>query len=88
MRCQDIKDRADAYLEKELREDESIEFEDHLRACRNCQMEMQSIIKCIDMMKNVFSDKKPPSEIKKMVREKACCDEKERRLCCPPENEY
>jgi RNA polymerase sigma factor (sigma-70 family) len=34
--------------------------------------------KSIGMMRNIFSDKKPPSEIKKMVFEKAGC---------PPEEE-
>ena len=86
MRCEEFKDKADAYLERELSKDESKEFENHLLSCRNCRMEMESMKKCIDMMRNVFSDKEPPSEIRKMVFEKACCDEEERKICCPPEN--
>lgn len=87
MRCREFTDIADAYLERELSDNESIEFENHLQSCRNCKIEMESIKKGIYIMKNIFSDKKPPSEIKKMIFEKACCDEKERRLCCPSENE-
>jgi anti-sigma factor RsiW len=70
MRCEEFKDKVDAYLEKELSKDESIEFESHLRSCLNCGMEIESIQKSIDMMKNIFSDKKPPPEIKKKVFEK------------------
>ncbi len=87
MRCEEFNDKADAYLERELSKDESIEFENHLRSCQNCRMEMESIKKSIGMMRNVFSDKKPPPEIKKKVFEKACCDEEERKTCCPPEND-
>jgi anti-sigma factor RsiW len=78
MKCEEFRSKADAYLERELSKDESIECESHLRSCKNCRMEMESIKKSIDMMRNVFSDKKPPSEIKKRVFEKACC---------PPEDE-
>jgi hypothetical protein len=88
MRCEEFMDKVDAYLERELWEDESIEFKNHLRSCQNCQMEMESMKKCIDMMKNVFSDKKPPPKIKKMIFEKTCCDEKERRFCCPPDKKF
>lgn len=88
MICKEIKDKADAYFDRELSEGEIIKFNEHLRSCRNCQMEVKSIKKCIDMMKTVFSDKKPPSEIKRMVLEKTCCDEDERRVCCPPDNEF
>lgn len=87
MRCEDFKDKADSYLEKELREDESIAFENHLRSCRNCRLEMESIEKGIGMMKNIFSDRKPPSEIKRLVFEKTCCGENERKSCCPPGND-
>jgi predicted anti-sigma-YlaC factor YlaD len=70
VRCEEFKNRIDAYLEKELRKDESMKFEDHLRSCRNCRMEIESIQKSIAMMKTIFSDKKPPPEIKKKVFDK------------------
>lgn len=87
MKCKEIMDKIDAYLEKELGKDELIEFEDHLRGCRNCQMELESIKKCINWMKNAFRAEKPPSEIKKMVFAKTCCGETEKEFCCPSENE-
>lgn len=70
MRCDEFKEKADAYLEKELPKHEIIEFENHLRSCRDCRMEIESIQKSIDMMKNIFSDKNPPPEIKKKVFDK------------------
>ncbi len=87
MKCEEFRDKTDAYLEQELSKTELIHFENHLKSCRDCQMEMESIKKCIDLMKNVFNDKKPPSKIKKMVFEKTCCDEKDRKVCCPSEND-
>jgi anti-sigma factor RsiW len=87
MKCDEFKDKTDTYLERELSKDESIEFENHLRSCLNCRTEMESIKKGIDLLRNIFSDKTPPPEIKKKVFEKACCDEEERKTCCPPEDE-
>jgi anti-sigma factor RsiW len=84
MNCEEFRKAIDGYLDGELTEKESSEFEQHLEYCQRCRMELMSFEKCIGLMRNFFHDENPPAAIRKKVFEK-CCDPK-RMDCFPSTN--
>lgn len=82
MNCEEFKKGIDEYLDGELKEKESSEFERHLESCQRCRKELMSFEKCIRLMRTFFHDETPPAAIRKKVFER-CCDPK-KMACFPP----
>jgi anti-sigma factor RsiW len=84
MNCEEFKIVIDEYLDGELKEIDSSEFEQHLESCQRCRKELMSFEKCIRLMRKFFYDENPPATIRKKVFEK-CCDP-QRVAFSPPKN--
>ncbi len=83
MKCEQFKKNIDTYLEGELGDKESLEFEDHLTTCQQCQMELMSMDRCIKLMQKVMRDADPPDSIRKGVFKKLNCLDM-MKMCCFP----
>ncbi len=83
MTCEQFKQNIDSYLEGVLKENESLEFEKHLRSCPQCQKELMSFEKCIKLMQNFMKDTNPPDTIRKGVFKKLNCNDMMKMWCLP-----
>jgi len=67
MNYENFKIKFDQYLEKELNENETKEFELHLGSCMSCKKELMGLNKCIRIMNKLYKDEDPPETIRKIV---------------------
>ena len=87
MKCEFFAKNIDSYIDGELDQNESSEFEKHFESCRRCRMDLMSFEKCKSLLRKFSRDKNPPSSIKKYVYEQCGCFEKGGMNCCPPQDD-
>ena len=84
--CKTFKETIDNFLEGELNPDESQNFEEHLKSCEPCSLELKSIDKCTILIQKIFDDSEPPESIKNNILKKLGCDDiNDLSNCCPSE---
>jgi anti-sigma factor RsiW len=85
MNCEEFNKLIDTYLDEELNENESSEFEKHLESCQRCQMEVMSFEKCKRLIRKIFTEENPPASIRKKIFKKTGCCDPNTLSFCPPE---
>ncbi len=84
MKCDEFKESIDIYLESELNNEDTRNFENHLGDCEQCARELQSLEKCARLFRKIVKDEDPPEVIRKAVFDKCGC--KDLSGCCPPQD--
>lgn len=82
MNCEEFKKNIDSYIDQELSKKESNAFEQHLKNCERCKLELMSYEKCKRLIQKFFKDKNPPPTIRKKVFEKCGCIDMKNIDCC------
>jgi len=72
MNCEEFNKLIDTYLDNDLNDEKSEEFEQHLSSCQQCCRELKSVNKCIDVMRKMYKEAEPPGSIRENVFKKCC----------------
>jgi anti-sigma factor (TIGR02949 family) len=67
MNCNEFKATIDSFLDGELDDKETAEFEIHFTSCKNCHMELESLDKCSKVLRRLFKAENPPQTIQDKV---------------------
>ena len=70
MNCKYFEQNIDAFLDKDLSENEILNIEDHLEECPDCQKKFKSYKKSNSIMRNIFKNTPPPQSLKKTILSK------------------
>jgi anti-sigma factor RsiW len=84
MKCKLFAKKIDSYIDGELGQNESSEFEKHFKSCRQCRIDLMSFEKCKSLLSKFSEDKNPPPSIKKIIYEQCDCFEQGVMSCCSP----
>lgn len=67
MNCREFKESIGSFLDGELDDKETAEFEIHFTSCQKCHMELESLKKCSNVLRELLKDKVPPKSIQNKV---------------------
>ena len=67
MNCSEFKATIGSFLDDELDEKETAEFEIHFTSCRYCHMELESLDKCAKVLRRLLKPENPPQSIQDKV---------------------
>ncbi|UCC78277.1 MAG: zf-HC2 domain-containing protein [Candidatus Zixiibacteriota bacterium] len=67
MNCNEFKSMIDSFLDGELDEKETTEFEIHFTSCNKCHIELESVDKCSKVLRKLLKSENPPQSIKDRV---------------------
>ena len=66
MNCRECKEKISLYIDKELTDEEALEFEKHLKECQNCRIEFENTKKIIETVGNMPLEKLPEGYCEKL----------------------
>lgn len=66
MNCKEFKEKISLYIDKELTDEEALEFEKHLKECHNCRVEFENTKRIIEIVKNMPLEKLPEGYCEKL----------------------
>jgi anti-sigma factor RsiW len=67
MNCNEFKSNIDLFIDGELDDKETAEFEIHFTSCKDCHMELESLEKCSKVLRGLLKAENPPQSIKNNV---------------------
>lgn len=67
MNCREFKENIDSYLDGELDDNKTAEFEIHFTSCQNCHTELESLDKCSKVLRRLLKPENPPQSIQDKV---------------------
>jgi len=67
MNCHEFRAAIGSFLDGELDDKATAEFEIHFTSCNKCHMELQSLDKCSKVLRRLLKDENPPNTIKDKV---------------------
>jgi len=67
MKCREIIKYISDYIDRELEKTIKEVFENHIKICRKCRMNLNSIEKTLFILKSVYKEEKIPGKVKKTL---------------------
>lgn len=67
MNCNEFRATIGSFLDGELDDKASAEFEIHFTSCDKCRMELESLDKCSKVLRRLLKAENPPQTIKDKV---------------------
>ena len=67
MNCKEFKSNIASFIDGELDDKETAEFEVHFTSCQNCRMELESLKKCSTVLRGLLKAETPPRSIQDKV---------------------
>jgi anti-sigma factor (TIGR02949 family) len=67
MNCIEFKATINSFLDSELNDKETAEFEMHFTSCNKCHMELESLDKCSKVLRRLLKAEKPPETLRDKV---------------------
>jgi anti-sigma factor RsiW len=67
MNCIEFRANIDSYLDNDLDDTKTAEFEIHFTACDKCRLELESLDKCSKVLRTILKAETPPHTIKDKV---------------------
>jgi anti-sigma factor RsiW len=67
MNCNEFRAIIDSFLDGELDDSETAEFEIHFTSCNECHLELESVNKCSNVLRRILKSEIPPQSIKDKV---------------------
>ena len=73
MNCEKVRIRIDDYLDGELSKNDAMNIQKHLETCKDCEAEIKSMDKSVQLMRTIFDDSDPPDTLRDKVFKKLDC---------------